>query len=141
MLLDRPGVLVKNKPLRLADELLLPVYDEVRWQVGIARTTISPGAPWRFDDLAIGAGSGVPLIQGTLAEAAPGRLLMLMRTKEGRIWQAESADGGRTWRAIHTLEAGPGEYSYPAIVTDPAGRVHIAYTALRREIRHVVIEP
>lgn len=202
LLLDRPGVLTKNKPLRTGDELLLPVYDERRWQVGIARLGPPGPAPsaWRFDDLAIGAGSGVAMIQGTLAEAWPGRLLMLMRTRTGRIWQvesddggatwgtpgptalrnpnsgidmvalpdgrlwlcyndtdrgrdpmqwdlryplclAESADAGRSWRTILTLEAGPGEYSYPAIVTDAGGLVHVAYTALRREIRHVVIEP
>ena len=202
LLLDRTGVLTKNKPLRMGDELLLPVYDEWRWQVGIARLGLGGPAQavWRFDDLSIGAGSGVPMIQGTLAETSPGRLLMLMRTNVGRIWQVESGDGGatwgtvrptalrnpnagidmvhlpdgrlwlcyndtdrgrdpmqwdlryplclaesadaeRSWRNILTLEAGPGEYSYPAIVTDPRGVVHVAYTALRREIRHVVIEP
>jgi len=202
VLLDRAGVLTKNKPLRIRDELLLPVYDERRWQVGIARCDLTGRAPgtWRFDELSVGAGSGVPMIQGTLAETSPGRLLMLMRTKAGRIWQAESDDGGvtwgglrptvlanpnagidmvrlwngrlwlcyndtdrgrdpmrwdlryplclaesvdagRSWRTLLTLEAGPGEYSYPAIVTDVGGIVHVAYTALRREIRHVVIEP
>lgn len=204
-LLDREGVLTKNKPLRLGDELSLPVYDEIRWQVGFARLDLSrqdlsrPDAVWRFDDLAIGAGSGVPMIQGTLAEVATGRLLMLMRTTVGRIWQvqshdggatwrglsatalrnpnagidmvrlrdgrlwlcyndtdrgkdpvefdlryplrlAESADGGASWHDILTLEREPGEYSYPAVATDEGGRVHIAYTRLRREIRHVVIE-
>jgi len=183
-LLDREGVLTKNKPLRLGDELLLPVYDEIRWQVGIARLDLSrqdlspPEAAWRFDDLPIGAGSGVPMIQGTLAEVAPGRVLMLMRTMVGRIWQveshdgattwqelgttalrnpnagidmvrlrdgrlwlcykdtdrgrdpmryplclAESTDGGASWHDILTLEREPGEYSYPAVVTDEAGRV------------------
>ncbi|MDR7520101.1 MAG: sialidase family protein [Armatimonadota bacterium] len=201
VLLDRAGVLTKNKPLRLGDELLLPVYDELRWQVGIARLDLAGLAPaWRFDDLAIGAGSGVAMIQGTLAETSPGRLLMLMRTKTGRIWQVESRDGGITWgrpeptalrnpnagidmvrlpdgrlwlcyndtdqgrdpmrwdlryplclaesedagaswRTILTLEAGPGEYSYPAIVSDTRGIVHVAYTVLRRGIRHVVIAP
>lgn len=201
LLLDRSGVLTKNKPLRLGNELLLSVYDEWRWQVGVARLDVSAHTElWRFDDLVIGAGSGVPIIQGTLAESEPGRLLMLMRTKAGRIWQdeshdagrtweglkatalrnpnagvdmvrlrdgrlwlcfndtdqgrdpmewdlryplclAESTDGGRTWHNILTLEEGPGEYSYPAIVSDEAGRVHVAYTALRREIRHVVLEP
>ncbi len=201
VLLDRAGVLTKNKPLHLGSELLLPVYDEVRWQVGIARLDVSRYQErWHFDDLAIGAGSGVPMIQGTLVEAPAGRLLMLMRTKVGRIWQVESRDNGRTWenlcptllhnpdagidlirlpdgrlwlcyndtdrgrdplrwelryplcmaestdagsswRNILTLEAGPGEHSYPAIVTDARRRVHVAYTRLRREIRHVVLAP
>ena len=83
----------------MGDELLLPVYDEWRWQVGIARLDVSRhGTDWRFDDLAIGAASGVLMIQGTLAEVAPGRVHMLMRTKVGRVWQVES------W-----MEAGPGK--------------------------------
>lgn len=201
LLLDRAGILTKNKPLRLGDELLLPVYDEIRWQAGIARLDVSRHTErWQFGDPAIGAGSGVPMIQGTLAEVAPGRLLMLMRTKVGRIWRAESrdvgrtwqrpeatplrnpnagidmvrlpdgrlwlcyndtdrgrdpmqwelrhplcvaesADGGGSWHNIATLEAGPGEHSYPAVAMDDVGRVHIAYTRLRREIRHVILEP
>ncbi len=200
MLLDRPGVLTKNKPLRRDHELLLPVYDEVRWQSGIARLDVSGhGTHWEFDDIAIGAQDRIPVIQGTLAEEPAGRLLMLMRTRLGRVWETESHDGGRmwarvrpttlrnpnsgidmlrlpdgrlwlcyndtdrgrdpmewhlryplclaestdagrSWRNILTLEPGPGEHSYPAIVADAQGRVHIAYTRLRREIRHVVIE-
>jgi predicted neuraminidase len=201
VLLDRAGVLTKNKPLRLGDEVLLPVYDERAWQVGIARLSVARHVlEWRFDDLAIGASSGVPMIQGTLAEAGPGRLLMLMRTRAGRIWRvestdggvtwqdlratalrnpnagidmarlpdgrlwlvyndtdrgrdpmewdlryplclAESADGGETWRNVLTLEEGPGEFSYPAIVVDVAGKAHVAYTHLRTAIVHTVLEP
>lgn len=201
VLLDRTGVLTKNKPARLDDELLLPVYDEWAWQVGIARlSVVRHTLDWRFDDVSIGAGSGVPMIQGTLTEAVPDRLLMLMRTKGGRLWQAESADRGRTWQGLRatklrnpnagadvvplpddrlwlvyndtdsgrdpmvwglryplclaesrdgggswdnilTLEEGPGEFSYPCIVTDPRGLVHLAYTHRRTAICHVVIEP
>jgi predicted neuraminidase len=205
-LLEREGVLTKNKPLLLGDELLLPVYDEIRWQVGFARLDRArqdqtrPAAAWRFDDLAIGAGSGVSMIQGTVVEIAAGRLLMLMRTMAGRIWEvesddagaswhglratplrnpnagidmvrlrdgrlwlcyndtdrgrdpvvfdlryplclAESTDAGASWHNILTLEREPGEYSYPAVILDQDGQVHIAYTRLRREIRHVVLEP
>jgi len=201
VLLDRPGVLTKNKPLRVGAELLLPVYDEVAWRVGIARLEIARHTDrWVFDDLAIGAASGIAMIQGTLVEAKPGRLLMLMRTKVGRIWRVESADGGRTWQGLRptplpnpnagidmarlpdgrlwlaynatdrgrdpmdwtlryplclaesadggdtwrdllTLEHGPGEFSYPAVVPDAAGRVHVAYTSRRTAIVHVVLDP
>ncbi len=201
VLLDRPGVLTKNKPLRLGQRLLLPVYDERAWTVGLARLDVSyHNTRWTFDGLSVGAGTGVPMIQGTLVEAGGGELLLLMRTKEGRVWAsrstdggetwavpaptelpnpnsgldavrlpdgrlwlaynhtdrgrdpmvwelryplclAESTDGGRTWRRLFVLEEGPGEYSYPAVVVDSQGRVHVAYTALRRAIRHVVLEP
>lgn len=201
VLLDQAGVLTKNKPLRVGNRLLLPVYDEVRWQAGCAWLDLSRReTTWRFDALAIGAGTSVPMIQGTVVEVARSHLSMLMRTKVGRIWRAESFDGGDTWqraqatslhnpnagidmlklpngrvwlcyndtdrgrdpmqwdlryplcvaesadageswRNILILEPGPGEHSYPAIVLDGEGCVHIAYTRLRREIRHVVIEP
>lgn len=201
VLFDRAGVLTKNKPLRGESELLLPVYDEIRWQVGMARLDTSRREErWRFGALTVGAGTGVPMIQGTVVESVRGQLLMLMRTKIGRIWRAESLDNGATWQRLQAtplrnpnagidmvrlrdgrlwlcyndtdrgrapmqwdlryplciaesadaggcwrnvlpLEAGPGEHSYPAMVTDREGRVHVAYTRLRREIRHVIIEP
>ena len=201
VLLDRAGVLTKNKPLRVRSRLLLPVYDEIHWQAGCAWFIAArDGERWRFDAITIGTGSGVPMIQGTVVEVARDHLLMLMRTKVGRIWRtesfdggitwenpratqvrnpnagidmvrlrdgrlwlcyndtdrghdpmqwdlryplcvAESADAGESWRNILTLEPGPGEYSYPAMVMDGEERVHIAYTRLRREIRHVIIEP
>ncbi|MDR7409620.1 MAG: sialidase family protein [Armatimonadota bacterium] len=200
-LLDRPGVLTKNKPIRVGEELLLPVYDERAWTVGVARLRgPEHHMDWEFDELTVGAGTGVPMIQGTLVEVGSGELLMLMRTKEGRIWGcrsrdagrtwsdpaptslpnpnagvdavrlpdgrlwlvynhtdrgrdpmvwewryplslAESRDGGATWTRVWDLEAGPGEYSYPAVVVDSQGRVHVAYTALRQAIRHVVLDP
>lgn len=201
VLLDRTGILSKNKPLRLDDELLLPVYDERAWQVGIARLpVVRHTLDWRFDEVRIGAGSGVPMIQGTLAELSHSRVVMLMRTKVGVLWQVESADRGRTWQGLRatalrnpnagvdmvrlpdgrlwlvyndtdrgrdpmawelryplclaesrdgggswhnvlTLEEGPGEFSYPCIVTDPRGLVHLAYTYRRLAICHVVIQP
>lgn len=201
VLVDRPGILTKNKPLRLGDELLLPVYGERSWTAGVARLDVSRHTTrWTLGDLHVGASVGVPMIQGTLVEPAPGQLLMLMRSKQGRIWAAqsldrgwtwstpfptslpnpnagidavrlpdgrlllaynhtdrgrdpmvwdlryplclaESGDGGDTWTPVLVLEEGPGEYSYPAVVLDEAGRVHVAYSALRRAIRHVVLDP
>jgi len=46
-----------------------------------------------------------------------------------------------SWHNVLTLESEPGEYSYPAVVADDGGQVHLAYTRLRREIRHVVLQP
>lgn len=53
---------------------------------------------------------------------------------------ALSADGTE-WRRVLDLEKGPGEYSYPAVIQDRGGRVHVTYTWKREAIRHVVVDP
>jgi predicted neuraminidase len=47
---------------------------------------------------------------------------------------------GVTWSAPTTIEEGPGEYSYPAIIQTHDGLVHITYTWRRERIRHVVVK-
>jgi predicted neuraminidase len=46
---------------------------------------------------------------------------------------------GVTWSAPVTIEEGPGEYSYPAIIQTSDGLVHMTYTWRRERIRHVVV--
>jgi alpha-L-fucosidase len=47
---------------------------------------------------------------------------------------------GVDWAPIFTFENGAtGEYSYPAIIQDEQGRIHVTYTAERKNIRHVVM--
>ncbi|GAB1344548.1 exo-alpha-sialidase [Gemmatimonas sp.] len=46
---------------------------------------------------------------------------------------------GLAWQPLLTLEDGPGEYSYPAIVQAGDGRVHVVYTWRRERIRHVTV--
>ncbi len=53
---------------------------------------------------------------------------------------SESRDG-ISWSAPATIEEGPGEYSYPAMIVAPDGRVHLTYTWRRERIRHVVLAP
>lgn len=65
-----------------------------------------------------------------------------------------SADGGRTFPVRVVVEDGPGtclsndstdgrnlEMSYPWLVEDPDGRLHIAYTYHRRAIKYVCLAP
>ena len=47
---------------------------------------------------------------------------------------------GRDWTAALLLERDKGEYSYPAVIQDKAGRVHITYTWRRLRVRHVVLD-
>ncbi len=50
---------------------------------------------------------------------------------------ALSTDNGETWPYMITLEDGEGEYSYPAIIQDSEGLIHVTYTYLRTHIKHI----
>jgi predicted neuraminidase len=52
---------------------------------------------------------------------------------------AISSDGGERWEPLITLEDGPGEFAYPAVVQTANGDVHIVYTWNRIRIKHVVL--
>ncbi len=53
---------------------------------------------------------------------------------------ATSPDG-RRWQSAVVLESEPGEYSYPAMIQTPDGRVHVTYTWNRTNVRHCALEP
>jgi predicted neuraminidase len=53
---------------------------------------------------------------------------------------ALSSDG-RVWRDALVLENSPGEYSYPAMIQDDDGHLHVTYTWNRQQIRHVCVLP
>jgi predicted neuraminidase len=60
---------------------------------------------------------------------------------------ALSEDGGRTWRYRRNVQVAdlehrdrPMGYSYPAILQASDGRLHIAFSYLRKAIKHVVID-
>ncbi len=51
------------------------------------------------------------------------------------------SEDGFSWRASIVLESKPGEYSYPSVIQDRKGLVHLVYTWNREKIKHVVIDP
>ncbi len=50
---------------------------------------------------------------------------------------ALSPDEGRSWPHRIVLEEGDGEYSYPAVIQDGEGAIHVVYTYRREAIKHV----
>ncbi len=69
-------------------------------------------------------------------------LLIYNHTAKGRspLNLAISKDGV-TWKAALVLESEKGEYSYPAIIQTPDGKVHVTYTWKREKVKHAVIDP
>jgi predicted neuraminidase len=63
---------------------------------------------------------------------AKGReMLNVAVSKDGKAWQA----------AIVLEDEKRGEFSYPAVIQAPDGRVHVTYTWNRKKVRHVTIDP
>lgn len=70
-------------------------------------------------------------------------LLVYNPTAAGRnrLVMALSEDG-QSWRDVLTLEDTAGaEFSYPAMIQDKDGLVHVTYTWNRERIKHVVLDP
>ena len=61
---------------------------------------------------------------------------------EGRdMLNVAISEDGISWKPVLTLERQKGEFSYPAIIQDSKGMVHITYTYFRNSIKHVVVDP
>ena len=59
--------------------------------------------------------------------------------KNRHVIALSTSKDGVEWTAPFTIEEGPGEYSYPAIIQTGDGLVHLTYTWRRQRIRHVVV--
>lgn len=70
------------------------------------------------------------------------QLLVYNDTPQGRtpLTVAISKDG-KEWKPVVTLEQGPGEFSYPAVIQSKDGKVHITYTWKRERIKYVALDP
>lgn len=81
-----------------------------------------------------------------LLRLADGSLLLAYNPQEANRTQLAlslSVDGGQSWTVPHLIENGQGqdEFSYPALLQDEQGRIHLAYTWKRERIAHVSFHP
>lgn len=73
-----------------------------------------------------------------------GSLLMTCNPISGNRNQLSllrSNDAGQTWNLVRVVEASPDErdeFSYPALLQDRQGRIHLLYTWKRQSIRHAI---
>lgn len=77
-----------------------------------------------------------------LLRLASGSVLLAYNPTECRrtpLALALSDDGGETFPVEVALESSEGEYSYPAMVQDAEGVIHVVYTWNRRAIKHMAI--
>jgi predicted neuraminidase len=182
---------IKNKPVQLADGALLcpSSTEDAGWRAHFERTD-DHAREWSKTD-PLNDGKEIAAIQPTILLHGEGRLQALGRSRQGKIWQAWSKDGGKTWgpmeltglpnpnsgidavtladgrqllvynhsakdrsplnvavsedgkawKAALVLESDEGEYSYPAVIQDRGGLVHVTYTWKRQRIKHIVIDP
>jgi predicted neuraminidase len=98
-----PGFLgpVRSKPVALDGRLLCGSSTEhAGWRVHMEWTD-SRGERWEktgpLNDLPGGGPAGFDAIQPTILVHGGGRIQILCRTRQGRVSEAWSADGGRTW--------------------------------------------
>jgi len=101
-------------------------------------STQNAGQSWQA-----GAALPVPNPNSSVAllRLRSGRLLLAGNPQNGReailLWI--SADEGKTWEASRTVETAPdggAEFSYPALLLDRDGLIHLAYTWRRQNIKH-----
>lgn len=100
--------------------------DGRRWSP--MRPTRVPNPDSGIDGLVLGDGRGVLVYNHSSRRRTPLNI-------------AVSVDVGRTWTPSIVLEEEAGEFSYPAVICDSTGLVHVAYTWNRQTIRHVTVDP
>jgi predicted neuraminidase len=99
-----------------------------RWQPAVATSIPNPDSALALLHLA----DGTLLLACNPSETNRSNLVLL-----------RSRDQGRSWSAPMTIEQGVAdeEFSYPALIEDSAGTVHLAYTWKRQTIKHVELSP
>ncbi|MCB1065538.1 MAG: exo-alpha-sialidase [Verrucomicrobiae bacterium] len=121
---------IKNKPVQLPNgDLLCPTSNETeespsRWTIYFERTS-DLGKTWKRTEF-LHDGIAVSAIQPSLLFLGDGKLRALGRTRQGKIFQITSEDGGTSWGDI-SLTTLPNPNSGTDAVTLKDGRHLLVY--------------
>ena len=121
---------VKNKPVQLANgDILCPASIEMhepnsKWSVHFERSS-DLGKTWKFIG-PVNDGIAIQAIQPSILFLGGDKLLALGRTRQDKIFEVRSDDGGKTWDAM-TLGALPNNNSGTDAVTLADGTHLIIY--------------
>ncbi|MFM7042025.1 MAG: exo-alpha-sialidase [Planctomycetaceae bacterium] len=122
---------IKNKPERVADGVILSPSstEDDGWRVHVERST-DGGATWQVIG-PLNDGTAVAAIQPSILRLDAGRLLMIGRTRQGRLFRVESADAGRSWGPLE-LTALPNPNSGTDAVTLADGRHLLVFNPVEK---------
>lgn len=122
---------IKNKPIQLADGTILcgSSSEDDGWRVHFEATP-DLGRTWTRTG-PINDGQSIGAIQPSLLTLADGSLLSIGRSRQGRLWQSTSPDGGATWSEM-TLNDLPNPNSGTDAVTLADGRHLLVYNDTER---------
>jgi predicted neuraminidase len=139
-----PGILgpIKNKPVQLADgQILCPTSTEDKgWRVHF-ESTKDGGVTWQATK-PVNDGKEIAAIQPTILTYRDGRLQALIRSRQDRIAEVWSSDGGKSWGRM-TLTNLPNPNSGIDALTLRDGRQLLVYnhTARGRWPLNVAVSP
>jgi len=121
---------VRNKPVILSDGSWIAgaSHEEGLWEVFIDRSEDN-GKTWQatpYIALDRNGFTGKGVIQPTLWESAPGKVHLLVRSTNGKIYRSDSDDYGKTWRAFYATDM-PNNNSGIDLVKLADGTLVLAY--------------
>jgi predicted neuraminidase len=121
---------IKNKPIQLANgDVLCPTSTEHDgWRVHFERST-DGGQTWQATP-PVNDGKTLGAIQPSLLIHKDGKLQAVGRTRQGKVFEIWSGDGGKTWGPM-TLTALPNPNSGIDAVTPADGRQLMVYNHTR----------
>jgi predicted neuraminidase len=125
------GLLGKNKPLKMPNgNIVIPVTNE-NSQTSFAVIFDPNKNTWKRSK-EISIGENIRCIQPTLVLLANGKIMGLLRTNIGNIWQSYSTDGGYTWSKPQKTEL-PNNNSGIDALKLTSGEIILAYNDTNNE--------